>query len=234
MRVFIVANSLAYYDHENRWYNVENLEPSELYPDVIARLDLAHRVKVASLPWMTVVDALHMVKYSRDQDVDVFLLHVGIVECVRRIYPISIRKAVNALKAQKVREWINNLETGLLMIPLNREGWIGPRKFGKALGLLCSQAERKFRPKLLVLVTINGVNGTFEVAHPGTNRNVALHNKEIIALGGTRNIKVLRADRILDSNCFLADGIHLNRRGHQLLAGTIVDSINNWLPNSGN
>jgi hypothetical protein len=232
MKVFIVANSLAYYDYENRWYDVENLEPSELYPEIITRLDRTHRVRVVALPWMTIVEALQMVEYSQEHDVDVFLLHVGIVECVRRIYPISIRKAVNALGAQKVREWINNLETELLIFPLNREGWIGPRKFGNALGLLCSQAERKFRPKLLVLVTINGVNEKFESKHPGTNRNIALHNREIVAFKGTRNIKVLRADRILSSNCFLSDGIHLNRKGHQLLAEAIVDSISNWFPNS--
>ncbi len=230
MRVFIVANSLAYYDYENRWYDVENLEPSDLYPEIITRLEWAHQVRVAALPWMTIVDALQMVEYSQDHDVDVFLLHVGIVECVRRIYPISIRRAVNALRARRVRDWINNLETGLLILPISSEGWIGPRKFGNALGRLCSRAERKFRPKLLVLVTINHVNEKFESKHPGTNRNVALHNREIEALGGTRNIRVLRADRILNSNCFLSDGIHLNRKGHQLLAEAIVDSINNWLP----
>lgn len=232
MRVFIVANSLAYYDYECRWYNVENLEPSELYPEIIPKLDRAHRVRVAAFPWMTIVDALQMVEYSPDHDVDVFLLHVGIVECVRRIYPISIRRAVNALKARKARDWINNLETGLLMLPINREGWIGPRRFANALRLLCSQAERRFRPKLLVLVTINPVNEKFESKHPGTNRNVALHNRELEALGGTRSIRVLRADRILSSNCFLSDGIHLNRKGHQLLAESIVNSINNWLSNS--
>jgi hypothetical protein len=232
MRVFIVANSLAYYDHENRWYDVENLEPSDLYPAIIASLEFARQVRVVALPWMTIVDALQMVEYSQDDDVDVFLLHVGIVECVRRIYPISIRRAVNALRARRIREWINNLETGLLVLPISREGWIGPRKFGNALGRLCSRAERKFRPKLLVLVTINHVNDKFESKHPGTNRNIVLHNREIEALEGTRNINVLRADRILNGNCFLSDGIHLNRKGHQLLAEAIEDSIHNWIPKS--
>jgi hypothetical protein len=233
MRVFIVGNSLAYYDYENRWYNVENLKPSDLYPEILARLGGGHRVRVAALPWMTIVDALQVVENSQDRDVDVVLLHLGIVECVRRIYPIGVRRVVNGLKAQKARDWINNLETGLLlMLPLNREGWISPRKFGYTLGLLCSHAERKFRPKLLVLVTINHVNEKFESKHPGTNRNVVLHNREIEAIGGARNVKVLRADRILNSGCFLSDSIHLNRKGHQLLAEAIVDSIGNPLPSS--
>jgi hypothetical protein len=232
MRVFIVANSLAYYDSQNRWYNVENLEPSELYPEIIAQIDRTNRVMVSALPWMTIVDALKMVRSRQDHDVDVFLLHIGIVESVRRIYPIRIRKVVNSVRAQRFREWINNLETELLILPLNRDGWIGSRKFGKELRALCTHVERKFRPKLLVLVTINHVNEKFESKHPGTNRNITLHNREIEALGGTGNIRVLRADRILGSNCFLSDSIHLNREGHQRLAVAIVDSMDNLLASS--
>jgi hypothetical protein len=229
MRVFIVANSLAYYDYDNRWYNVEDLRPSELYPEILPKLESTHQVRVASLPWMTIIDALQIVKYSQVHDVDIFLLHVGIVECVRRVYPINVRKAINALRVRKVREWLNSLETRLLMLPIHREGWIGPRKFGDTLELLCAQADRDLRPKLLVLVTINHVNEKFENKHPGTNKNVGSHNREIEALSGTRNIRVLRADRILNSNCFLSDGIHLNRNGHQILAESIADSVTNWL-----
>jgi hypothetical protein len=181
---------------------------------------------------MTIFDVLRIVKDSRMYDGDIFVLHVGIVECIRRIYPITIRRAVNSLGSRKIRDWINNFEKGLLMTPLNRDGWISPKEFGQALRLICLEVERKIRPKILIVVTINRANEKFERTHPGTNRNVALHNMEIEALGGTKNIKILRADRILSSNCFLVDGIHLNREGHQLLARTMVDSINNWLPNS--
>jgi hypothetical protein len=232
LKLLIIANSLAYYDHENRWYDVETLDSSDMYPKILAKLDSSNSIKVVAVPWMTIFDVLQIVKDSRRYDGDIFVLHVGIVECIRRIYPIAIRRAVNSLGSRKIREWINNFEKGLLMIPLNRDGWISHRKFGQVLKLICLEVERKFRPKILVLVTINRANKKFESAHPGTNRNVALHNREIEALGGTRNIKILRADRILDSNCFLSDGIHLNRRGHQLLAEAVVDSIKLRLPNS--
>ncbi len=229
MKILIVANSLAYYDYENRWYDVENLEPSDLYPDVLARLALPHKVEVVAVPWMTILDALQMVKDSQKHDADFFVLHVGIVECVRRIYPISIRRAINALGVQKVRVWVNNIEKGLLRLPLKRDGWISPRKFGQALGLIRSEVERKFRPKLLVLITINRVNERFEIKHPGTNRSVRLHNREIERLAGTSRIRILRADRILGSNCFLADSIHPNRIGHELLAEAIMNALNCYL-----
>jgi hypothetical protein len=225
MKILIVANSLAYYDHENRWYDVENLERSDLYPDLLSRLVSPDRVEVAALPWMTILDAVQIVKYLPSNDAEVFLLHVGIVECVRRIYPISMRRTINTLRTPKIRDWINNLERGLLKLPFNREGWIGPRKFGHALGLICSEVERKFQTKLLVLVTINYVNEKFENKHPGTNRSVALHNREIERIAGSRKIRILRADRILGSNCFLSDSIHLNRRGHQILAEAIINSL---------
>jgi hypothetical protein len=225
MRILLVANSLAYYDHENRWYDVETLEPSDLYPEILSRLVWPHSVEVVALPWMTILDALKIVKYSQKHDADIFLLHVGIVESVRRIYPISIRRAINALGARKVRDWINNLEKVLLKLPLNRHGWIAPSKFRHALELICSEVEHKYRPKLLVLVSISSVNEKFENKHPGTNRSVALHNREIERIAGVGKIRVLRADRILGSNCFLADSVHLNRRGHQLLAEAIINSI---------
>ena len=222
--ILLLANSLAYYDRLNRWYDVADLKEDERYPIALGA-KLCSTVVCYAEPWLTMRDAPSRVQSIPPQKCKAFILQVGIVEAVPRIYPIGVRRMINALPVKQARRQLNGFESVLIRVLHKKSSWISPREFRTRLKETVQLARGRFRPQKVILVGIFHVGSDLERKVPGTNRNVARLNSELERFSDEFCTHYLDADHVFDDNDFLSDRIHMNVRGHELMAELLASLI---------
>jgi hypothetical protein len=223
--IVILANSLAYYDHTNTWYDVEGLKEGEMYPRVLQRLS-GSVVMVYAQPWLTVKDARSRLRRIPPANAtSVFVLHVGIVESLPRIYPIIVRKVVNRFPIRRLRHRLNEFESKLIVVTKKRGSWISREHYGRYLRETVINAKKRLNPDKIILINVFHVGRFVESRRPGTNRNITLLNQEIERRSKELGVCYLDANSVFDDTMFLADRVHLNAAGHLMLAKLLQEAI---------
>ncbi|HEV2389265.1 MAG TPA: SGNH/GDSL hydrolase family protein [Nitrososphaerales archaeon] len=223
--IVILANSLAYYDSTDTWYDVEDLKEEEMYPRVLQR-NSGSEVATYAQPWLTVKDARSRVKkIPRSSDTAVFVLHVGIVESLPRVYPIAVRKFVNRFPVRRLRHRLNEFESRLIVMTKKSGSWITPEQYGRYLEETLANARKRLNPEKIILVNVFHVGGFVESRRPGTNRNITLLNSEIERRAKELGAYYLDANSFFDDSMFLIDRVHMNAAGHAMMAKLLQEAI---------
>jgi hypothetical protein len=223
--IVILANSLAYYDRTDTWYDVEDLKEEEMYPRVLQRIS-GSKVATYAQPWLTVKDARSRIKrIPPAKSTSVFVLHVGIVESLPRVYPITIRKVVNRFPIRRLRHRLNEFESRLIVVTKMSGSWISREQYGKYLEQTLANARKRLNPDKTILVNVFHVGRFVESRRPGTNRNITRLNMEIERRSKELGAYYLDANSVFDDSMFLRDRVHMNAAGHAMMARLLQEAI---------
>jgi len=221
--IIIIANSLAYYDGTRR-YDLGGLAPEQIYPRILEK-SLGIEVVSYPEPWRTIKSARSLVRRLAPVKASVFILNVGMAECVPKAFPFPVRMLVDRVPWRPLRRRLNRFETDLLHVSNNRKGWMSPRQFRQYLKETVDVARAKFSPRQIMVVNIFHVPKSLEAKKPGTVRNAALLNLEMEKFCSETGLTLLDAESIFDNSYFLPDLVHLNARGHVKMASVLQEAI---------
>lgn len=164
-------------------------------------------------------DWLELVELRRP---DLVIIHVGIVDCAPRLFLRRERQVIENLRWG----WLRNLILSFVhkhrarIIRWRPRVYVPLARFNRLVDQVVEQARRLGVP--LVFVNIIEPPLELEKRSPGFQRNVELYNQVLESkIDGT-------AVQLIDVNCLIAqdggpnalmvDGIHINRKGHLILA----------------
>jgi len=184
------------------------------------------KVMAYAQPWLTVKEARSRLKRIPPASAtSVFVLHVGIVESLPRVYPITVRKVVNRFPIRRLRHRLNEFESRLILITKRNGSWISRENYGRYLKETVANARKNLNPDKIILVNVFHVGRFVESRRPGTNRNITLLNLEIERRAKELGAYYLDANAIFDDSMFLTDRVHLNAAGHLMMAKLLQEAI---------
>ncbi len=162
--------------------------------------------------------------------VDAVIVHVGLVDCAPRVFMPHERQLL-----QKMPPVIRNIIIKIAhkyraFFVRSRRGqtYLTPDQFKKNLRKIISLATRD-KIKQLIFIDIIAPTHDHEVRTPGFQNNVRIYNKILKTSSHGKVSKLINLNDIIWSKNkpenHLVDGMHLNDRGHKLLAQKLVATL---------
>lgn len=159
-----------------------------------------------------------------------YIINLGVVDASTRDIPIWFNRAVNSVKRTP---WVflskliySNFLIHIRPIMVKFRGkrsWVSKKRFKNYLYLITKTILKDTNAKI-VFLPINVANERVEKQLPGSKANHQSFN-EII-----KNIAEENGQQLVDLNAFISrdhypDGVHYNKKGHQLIAHKLFDII---------
>ena len=153
------------------------------------------------------------------------VLHLGIVESIPRFYPREVRRVLNTLPRNWILRVLNGVELPIAKLIKKRSGWIAPRDFAKYLIEVINESRERFGVKRIVLINVFHPSDLLERKAPGTNKNVIMLNSVMSKVARLTHSTYLDVESAFKDEDFLYDRMHLNGRGHIMIAKMISQAL---------
>jgi len=154
---------------------------------------------------------------------EVVVVHVGIVDCAPRVFLRREHAFVARIKFTPLRERILKFahDHRRAIILRRPRVYVPLPRFEKHVVEVVEKAERD-QVRLLVFINIITPPDHVEARSPGFQRNVDMYNQVLNAQARYSHVQLLDLNRLLQteggSATLTVDGIHLNERGHNIVA----------------
>ena len=161
---------------------------------------------------------------------DVVIVHVGIVDCAPRVFLRREGAFVANIRIPWVRDRILKFahDHRKAIVERRRKVYVPLWRFEKLIEEVVRKA-RETAVKSLVFINIIDPPDSVEERSPGFQKNVIAYNRVLQAQTKHDLVSLIDLNRMIHdeggSSALTVDGIHLNERGHVLLANELVDRI---------
>jgi lysophospholipase L1-like esterase len=161
------------------------------------------------------------------------IVHVGIVDCAPRIFLRRERRFIESLRWGWLRDSILTFvqKHRARIIRLRPRVYVPLERFEPLVEQVVENARQMHVP--LVFVNIIQPPNEVENRSPGFQRNVELYNRVLESKTDGLAVRLIDLNSLIAqagaSKALAADGIHINRNGHQILAGELERLIVNQL-----
>jgi lysophospholipase L1-like esterase len=164
---------------------------------------------------------------------DLIIIHVGIVDCAPRIFLRRERQFVEGLRWRRLRESILKFvhQHRAWIIRTRRRVYVPLDRFRPLVQNVVDKARQQKTP--VVFVNIIEPADEIEKRSPGFQENVRLYNQVLAGHADGQHVLLVDLNSIViehgSAQMLTADGIHIDRQGHELLAGELEKIIHQFL-----
>lgn len=182
----------------------------------------------------TIVDCLDDYdELVRLKQASIIILHVGIVDCAPRVFTPESRRIV-AMLPWIIRVPLLKIIKYMRPFLINEQKprqWVSARDFKKAYEDIVALAKKEGVQGVVSLGVIRP-SDELEQRSPGYKECMEHHNAIIMDICEADTfVKYIDINEIIDNNggnkALTVDGMHLNNKGHELLAGELIKTIHN-------
>jgi len=237
MKIVILADSLALPRPES----VGNITHEATYPYLLDQSlrrqwgSMAPQVIERGMRRRTIENVLdewaEMVVFKKPE---ILIIHVGIVDCAPRVFRRRESRVVERLRPV----WLQKLILSFAhkhrrrIVTFRQRVYVPPERFQSHVRDVCEKA-RADGVKSLVFINILTPPDPLEARSPGFKANVETYNRILQAAANEPWIQLLDLNGLVRSEgratVLLGDGIHLNERGHDMLASELTRHVSGIL-----
>ena len=209
-RILIISDSLA----------LPRSKPEEmLYEDTYPyMLRSDYEVFQISFGGGTIKEIVHQTHYYLSYKPDIIILHLGIVDCAYRTFPVFVDKgAVYSKFLDLYRRALAKIISPRFLRRLFRFRYTKPSDFETSLYVL----KKEFPDSKLLAIGIVPASNDYVKLVPGIDKSIIQYNDIIKRVVGPGFINLSE----LPTNGVMSDHHHINRIGHQFIYTNILDTL---------